>query len=225
MSSVRVALCFSGLPRFVFETHRYWKHCLLDVYKPDVFIHTWQTTEFDPNNFWSLYNPRVLTWETPKQYDVSLYKERIWAYRTVPQNQVAQYTGIKRAIQSALEYQNALGFEYDVIIRARFDWFLAHVDLELNSCVNVAHTPGLNGHRFKFMGEEHLGISDQFAYGSAKTMAVYSQLVDNMPLLYTDYGVDFCGELFLKSHLLLNNIEVKQHHWHNGIVRPTGIMP
>jgi hypothetical protein len=222
---VRVALCFSGLPRFVRETHRYWKRCLLDVYQPDVFIHTWQNLDFDPNNFWSLYQPKILSWEQPKKYDVSLYTDRIWAYRTVPQNQLAQYTGIQKAIGLALDYQTNFGFEYDVIIRARFDWFLQTVELELNNAVNVAHTPGLSGHRFQFLDQEYLGISDQFAYGSSTTMKTYAQLVDWLPTLYQDYKVDFCGELFLKSHLLLHNIPVKEHNWHNGIVRPTGIIP
>jgi hypothetical protein len=190
-----------------------------------VFIHTWQNLDFDPNNFWSLYQPKILSWEQPKKYDVSLYTDRIWAYRTVPQNQLAQYTGIQKAIGLALDYQTNFGFEYDVIIRARFDWFLQTVELELNNAVNVAHTPGLSGHRFKFLDQEYLGISDQFAYGSSTTMKTYAQLVDLLPTLYQDYKVDFCGELFLKSHLLLHNIPVKEHNWHNGIVRPTGIIP
>jgi hypothetical protein len=222
---VRVALCFSGLPRFVFETHSYWKQCILDPYTPDVFIHSWQTLEFDPRNFWSLYHPKILAWEQPKQYDVSLYTERIWAYRTVPQNQVAQYTGIQKAIGLAIEYQTQFDFEYDIIVRARFDWFLKKIDFEKNNCVNVAHTPGLKGHRFKFLSQEHLGISDQFAYGNSSVMKTYAQLVDWLPTLYQEYKVDFCGELFLKSHLLLHNTPVKEHHWHNGIVRPTGINP
>ena len=56
-------------------------------------------------------------------------------------------------------------------------------------------------------------------------MSIYSELVDNMPILYKDYKIDFCGELFLKSHLLYHNIEVKEHKFINGIVRDWGVMP
>lgn len=221
---MKVAVCFSGLPRFVRETYPYWQRCLFEPYDCDVFVHTWKT-DFCVENIFSLYKPVALTCENPKTYDVSLYTERIWAYRTVPQNQIAQYTGIKKAIGLALDYQATKTINYDIVIRARFDWFLEKVDLEINDCVNLAHTPGLNGHRFQFLNQSHLGVNDQFGYGSPATMQIYSALVDNLPTLYSDYGVDFCGELFLKSHLLLNNVEVKEHRWKNGIVRWDGVIP
>ena len=225
---MKVALCFSGLPRFVKETYPYWKTCLLDPYKPDVFIHTWKQTTDHTNLLQALYSPIVLSMENPKQYDTSIYNEERevqWPYRTTPQTQISQYTGIKKSLQLRQLWEEQHRFKYDVVIRARFDWFLEKINLEINDSINIAHTPTLKGHRFLFRGKEYLGISDQFAYGSSDNMTIYSQLVDNLPTLYKEYKVDFCGELFMKSHLLYNNIPVKEHIWKNGIVRDWGVMP
>ena len=227
---MRVALCFSGLPRFVEETFSYWKHSLLDPYQPDVFVHTWsEPGTVDYNNLSrtlsTLYQPRVLTIQAPEKFDVSIYRDRIWPHRTTPSNQVSQYTSIKRSLELRRLWETHNQFEYDIVVRARFDWYLKEVDLEVNNEINVAHTPTLSRHQFQFQGQPYVGISDQFAYGSSENMTVYSQLVDNMPQLYQDYGIDFCGELLLKGHLLYHQLGVKEHRWTNGMVRSDGIMP
>lgn len=222
---MKVALCFSGLPRFLRETYPYWKKCLIDPYAPDVFVHTWDTSTFATNTVQSLYRPTVLKTENPQQWDTSLYTDRIWPHRTTPSTQISQYEGIKRVLALREDYEKSHAFAYDIVIRARFDWYLESVDLEKNNFINVAHTPTLNGHRFLFDGMEHIGISDQFAYGSSENMTIYSQLVDNLPILYKNYKIDFCGELFLKSHLLYHKLDVKEHKWNNGIVRDWGVMP
>jgi len=226
---MRVALCFSGMPRFVEEAFPYWKQSLLDPYQPDVFVHTWENTGPSYNNLrqtlLTLYNPRALTIQAPQTFDVSIYRDRIWPHRTTPSNQVSQYTSIKRSLELRRQWETQHEFEYDIVIRARFDWYLKEADLEVNDKINVAHTPTLLNHRFQFQGQPHVGISDQFAYGSSRNMTIYSQLVDNMPRLYQDHGIDFCGELFLKAHLLYHQLDVKEHRWTNGMVRSDGIMP
>ena len=225
---MKVALCFSGLPRFVKETYPYWKKCLLDPYQPDVFIHTWKQTTDYTELLHTFYSPIGLATETSKQYDTSIYNEDRalqWPFRTSHQTQISQYTGIKKSLQLRQNWEDRNGFKYDIVIRARFDWFLEKVNLEINDFINIAHTPTLKGHLFMFRGKEYLGISDQFAYGTSDNMTVYSQLVDNLPILYKEYKIDFCGELFLKSHLLYHNVDVKEHKWTNGIVRDWGVMP
>jgi hypothetical protein len=166
--------------------------------------------------------------QSTKTFDVSIYNEKRdveWPFRTSLQTQISQYTGIKNSLYYAQEWEESSGNNYDIVVRARFDWFLEKVDFEINDYINVANTPTLVGHKFIFKEQQYTGISDQFAYGSSKNMRIYSQLVDNLPTLYKDYKVDFCGELFLKAHLVYNNVEVKEHNWNNGIVRDWGIMP
>jgi len=227
---MKVALCFSGLPRFLSETLPYWKNCIINPYKPSVFIHAW----FDGNsydrkkltdNLQSFYSPKILHVQSFEKFDVSTYNERIAPHRTTPQNVISQFTGIKRSLELSREYEIANDLEFDIVVRARFDWYLAKVDFEINNQINVAHTPTLCNHKFLFNGDNHVGINDQFAYGNSKNMALYGKLVDNVPNLYSNHRVDFCGEILLKSHLLDYGLDVKEHVWQNGIVRADGIMP
>jgi hypothetical protein len=226
---MKVALCFSGLPRFLHETLPYWKKSILDVYSPDVFVHVWKNqdhSDLNVKNFiMDAYAPKAMVQQPPKTFDVSIYNERIWPHRTTPQNQLSQYYGIWRSQTLRQEYENHLDRRYDIVIRSRFDWFLENVNLEVNNCINVAHTPTLCNHRFMWEGGEYVGINDQFAYGSSGNMTLYGNLINNLPFLYSQKQIDFCGELFLKSHLLFHNIPVKEHNWNNGIVRQTHIMP
>lgn len=229
---MKVALCFSGLPRFIERTYAYWQTCIINRYDTDVFIHTWKTgdAQQDYQNAQTLvhlYQPTLISMQSIPIFDTASYVDRIWPHRITPQAQFSQFTGIKRSQQLRIHWEQQQGWQYDIVVRARFDWYLEHVDFEINDCINIAHTPGLAGHKFYFqnLGQHMLGINDQFAYGSSHNMMLYSQLVDNIPFLYHYHKIDFCGELFLKAHLVYHNLEVKEHYWNNGIVRDTGIIP
>ena len=228
---MKVALCFSGQPRYLDQTHRYWRGSIIDRYNPDIFVHTWQDPTDSNRNQWirhtvlSLYNPKSFAFETAPQFDVSSFRDRIWPHRILPAAQFSQFTGVQRSQQLRQQWEKANSFVYDVVVRARFDWYLAHVDFEINRFINTARTPTLDGHQFQFRGQQLTGISDQFAYGSSDLMTVYGDMVDNIHNLYHNETVDFCGELFLKAHLAYHNIDVKQHVFQNGIVRDWGVMP
>jgi hypothetical protein len=226
---MKVAVCFSGLPRFLLECIPYWRKCLLDTYDCDVFVHTWsQSVSQDALTRQLIhhkYAPIRFKMESAPQFDVSSYTHRVWPHRVTPQAQFSQFEGIKRAQLLRQTQEQAQGYKYDVVIRARFDWYLAQVKLDINPCVNVAHTPTLNGHIFTYDHTQLLGISDQFAYGTSEVMDVYAHVVDNMPHLYHAHGVDFCGELFLRAHLHEHNMCIKQHVLNHGIVRSWGLMP
>lgn len=226
---MKVAVCFSGLPRFVQECAPYWHNCLLRVYDCDVFVHTWkQNTQQDAVTYaliQQLYAPVRMVQEPVPEFDVSPYTSRVWPHRVTPQAQFSQFEGIKRAQQLRQLQEVSTGRKYDVVVRARFDWYLKQVQFESNSCVNVARTPTLDGHVFTYDEIQLVGISDQFAYGASQVMDVYARIVDNMPSLYADHGVDFCGELFLRAHLHEHGVCIQQHVWQHGIVRSWGIMP
>lgn len=228
---MRVALCFSGQPRYLMQTYPYWRNCIIDRYSADVFVHTWKTPLDPAHNQWvsdtvvSLYNPVSFQFETPVEFDVSSYTDRIWPFRITPSAQFSQFTGVQRSQQLRHRHEAAQGFVYDVVVRARFDWYLKRVDFEKNNCVNTARTPTLDGHRFLWRDQQLVGISDQFAYGSSEIMTTYGDMVDNIYNLYHNERVDFCGELFLRAHLAYHNLPIKEHHFDNGIVRDWGVMP
>lgn len=224
---MKVALCFAGLPRYVQQTHDYWRKCLLEPYQPDVFIHTWcddhvPTLQAQLN---SLYNPKCCVVEAPREMPTAMYIDRIWPHRTTPTGVLSQWYSVQQSIQFKKQHETQHAFTYDVVIRARFDWFLSHVDLEQNDAWNIAHTPTLNNHRFKFRDQVLTGINDQFGYGSSQTADVVSTIFDQIPNLYQNEQVDFCSELFLKAHLHMNQIPIKEHKWNNGMVRWWGVNP
>jgi hypothetical protein len=194
-----------------------------------VFVHTWRQSESQDAQttqlIAQLYQPVRYQTDYVPTFDVSPFIHRIWPHRVTPQAQFSQFEGIRRAQLMRQTQEQVNGVKYDVVIRARFDWFLAHVNLEINPCVNVARTPTLDGHQFTHDQTPLVGISDQFAYGTSDVMDVYATIVNNMRSLYLNHGVDFCGELFLRAHLHEHHVCIKQHVWHNGIVRSWGIMP
>lgn len=225
---MKVALCFSGLPRYVIQTWSYWKQSVLDVYMPDVFVHTWcdsDQSETLKSQLFSLYAPVSCVVSPPQPQDVSIYKERIWPHRTTPEGVLSQWFSVKHSLQQRKQHELLKGFTYDVVIRARFDWYLQKVDLEINDAWNIAHTPTLAGHKFKFRGQLLVGVNDQFGYGSSHTADVVSELFDQIPHLYQNEQVDFCSELFLKAHLCVNHIQIQEHKWNNGMVRWWGVNP
>lgn len=225
---MKVALCFGGLPRYVMQTHAYWCKCLLDPYAPDVFVHTWcEDSNILPlrDQILSLYNPVSCVVEPPRAMDVSIYKDRIWPHRTTPQGVLSQWYSVQQSLRARSAHEQVNGFTYDVVIRARFDWFLEQVQLEVNPHWNIAHTPTLNNHRFRLRGEILTGINDQFGYGTSHTADVMSELFDQIPHLYQNEQVDFCSELFLKAHMHLHHIQIQEHKWNNGMVRWWGVNP
>ena len=225
---MKVAVCFSGLPRFIQQCAPYWRTSLLEPYDCDVFVHTWcqdPAQDIVTQQMVShMYQPVRFQMQPMPVWDVSMYDQRIWPHRISPQAQLSQFEGIKRAQRLRQTQEVATRITYDVVIRARFDWYLANVSLENNPCVNVACTPTLDGHTFTYDQIPLVGINDQFAYGTSVTMDVYATVVDNIPNLYAHHGVDFCGELFLRAHLHEHHVCIKTHKWHNGIVRAWGIM-
>lgn len=226
---MKVAVCFSGLPRFIQECAGYWRKSLLEPYDCDVFVHTWSQNDSQDHNTYNLvsqlYQPVRYQMDVMPEFDVGVYTERIWPHRVTPQAQFSQFEGIKRA-QNLRQVQEKINHKlYDLVIRARFDWYISHINLEINPCVNVARTPTLDGHLFTYDTTQLVGINDQFAYGTSAVMDVYASIVDNIKNLYVNHGVDFCGELFLRAHLHEHRMCIKQHQWQNGIVRSWGIMP
>lgn len=227
---MRVALCLSGLPRFLQQTAAYWHRSIVAPYRADVFAHTWLTDNSIQNSLvkdlvGQLYRPCAAQFEFIPQFDTRSFVDRIWPHRITPSAQFSQFLGIKRAQQLRQTWEQQHNFLYDIVVRARYDWYLHSVNFEKNPCVNVARTPTLDNHKFVYDQTPLVGISDQFAYGNSEVMNIYAGIVDNISSLYHNHNVDFCGELFLRAHLHENHVCIKQHQFTHGIVRNWGIMP
>lgn len=211
MREPRVAICFAGLPRLNPATMPGWRR-FIGRYDADVFVHTW----LEPNanrdrlmaSICDMVNPRQLIIEQPVRLNTSIYSERIWAYRSEPRNVLSMWYSIKRSMELCMDWQDAVGVDYDIICRARFDWWFDAIDLMSNGGLTVPDDPGLSGHHFAYQGRPYVGHNDQFGYGSRRVMEEYSRTFDRIPWLYKDDGVDFCSELFLTANMIAQDIPV-----------------
>jgi len=110
---------------------------------------------------------------------------------------------IKRSVELALNWD-----QYDIVCRARFDWWCESIELETHSGLTVPDDPGLGGHHFTYRGVHFIAHNDQFGYGPPDVMQTYATTFDRIPWLYSDDGVDFCSELFLTANMISYNIPV-----------------
>jgi hypothetical protein len=208
----KVALCFAGLPRLSAISNQSW-HRLIAQHDTDVFVHTWaddiphiQTVRQDIS---AAFDPRVAHIELRRDFDTSLYTDRIWAYRSDPKNVISMWYSIAQSIGLADEYARQHGIEYDYVCRARFDWWCERFSLEPFDGLTVPDDPGLGGHNFTHRGIWYVAHNDQFGYGSMYVMRDYAETFHRIPWLYDNDGVDFCSELLLTTNMLTKKIPVR----------------
>ena len=213
----KVAVCFAGLPRLHATTVPLWER-FISCYNADVFVHTWleptairdQVVEKICKHF----APKQLMLEPAKLFNIARYNERIWPHRSHPGNVISMWHSIKSSIGLCTAWQSATNSNYDIICRARFDWWCPNLILEQNENLTVPDDPGLSGHNFTYKGTPYVGHNDQFGYGNTKIMQEYAATVDRIPWLYSDDGVDFCSELFLTANMISKKIPV---HYQLGL--------
>lgn len=208
---MKTALIISGQPRSVETTFPFIKENLLDINKPDVFVHAWNdrsmigrqpvssggvvASEPIPDTIIhiidTLYNPKVMKLETPRVFDELDYNERKYP-QIKPRNSLSQR-------YSVLQSFNLIDEPYDAIIRIRFDWAIhtpiSVADLPLDCVTLPDDCPHMGG------------VNDQFAISNYTNMKVYSELFTAIPELYRN-GIPFCDEILLGQHLARRRIPV-----------------
>jgi hypothetical protein len=210
---MKVAVCFAGLPRFNNRLMLNWKTKIVDRYQAQVFVHTWYDTYSNLSALQSqltpIIQPTMITAEHFRQFDTSIYTpDRIWPHRSTPKNVLSMWYSINQSFGMALDWSKSHGFEWDIMIRARWDWWFDHMDLVTRDAVTVPADPGLNGHWFTCQNQHHCAHNDQFGYGPPAYMQHYANTFNCVPELYLADGVDFCSELLLTANLLKQNIPI-----------------
>lgn len=202
----KIAICFSGLPRLSQLTVTKWQQ-FISEYDIDVFVHTWHEPETVRSQTVSYiaeaFKPKQLVIENSKQFNTARYNERIWPYKSQPKNVLSLWYSVKQSIELALNWD-----QYDIICRARFDWWCESIVLNKFDGLTVPDDPGLCNHHFTYKNKRYLAHNDQFGYGPPDVMKIYGSTVDRIPWLYSDDGVDFCNELFLTATLISNNVPI-----------------
>ena len=220
---MRVAVCFSGLPRLHAHNAILAWHRIISKYSADVFIHTWINTDQHnsiDNRLAGEFKPKILKYEPLRKLNVDMFTDRIWptadAYRML-----SGFIGIRESIGLAIQYAEHQHFEYDFIIRGRFDVAVDTFELEPVECngVVVPDDPDKHGLQFTYRGEQLWGINDLIAYGSSQAMHLYSITDQHMHSLYRDEGVDVCPEIFLTASLKKQQVPIMFQKINHHIVR------
>jgi hypothetical protein len=201
----RVAIAFGGLPRVRLGAVAFRWRDIIEKYDADVFVHTWVQPD-DPiglvgvEQIKYLYDPLVLKGEPARSFPMHEYQDRVW--NTVkPFNVLSMFASIKEGIHLASDYAAARGFQYDYIIRSRFDVLATLLELEPAAGVVVPDDPDKSVLKFKYRGEELCGVNDLLAYGNHDAMMAYASTIDEIPSLYHDEEVGMCAEVLLTASL------------------------
>jgi hypothetical protein len=192
---MKIALCFSGQPRFVKETYQnYLDNLIIPNNIEDIFVHTWwdaeklneplltswndvgyhikiflesDTIEFIQNN----YQPKkiITEKETFKHYIGAGEFGKIQI--TQPHIFQSMVNSIYKCNQLKKQYEEENNFKYDLVIRTRTDInILDKIDLSNLSLFNKLYIPGGIGVL------NYDSINDQFAIGNSDIMDIYSNL-------------------------------------------------
>jgi hypothetical protein len=218
---MRIAICFSGQPRYIEEGFFYVKKNILDKYENvDVFVHSWWSSEYINKGFIGTnvkrdcfyesdtvekikkyYNPIDCIFEKQIHFDIN---HNINYGKQNPLAVYSMFYSIYKSNQLKSEYESKNNFKYDLVIRCRFDIVINYFDLNLS-----------DKDKYIFVGGEHhhggqSGIpNDQFAISSSQNMDLYSSVYKNIFDYSKDnhfYDRDFVGEEILKYHFTNKNI-------------------
>lgn len=188
---MRVALCLSGHVRTLMQTHASLRSAILEPWKPDVFVHTWDTVGLDgPRG----ETPVSETWLRSTLMPVNLRIKRLdelnleFARRrdelfAVPgpilpfgddpdrrllvPAMLSQLYGVHHCDLLRREHEQKFGFRYDAVIRGRMDNLfrerlpLGSLELSIGR-VFIPNHAGCGGY------------CDQFALGDSDTMTQYA---------------------------------------------------
>lgn len=205
---MRVALCLSGQPRFVRECYSGIKSHLIDLNKPDIFIHTWsyekesdRSHKFGGNGGWKnhrigandhkyaveMYDPVSHVIEDKRNFSIpkvdlrrglSFYspgteKEAVEAEmshddycRLILSNNLSMWYSIQSCHLLALNHAMSNNFEYDWIVRCRFDLDIKQ-GLKLSALDN----------KFLYaveMSKKYGHIADWLNFSSSENMSIYA---------------------------------------------------
>lgn len=220
---MKIALCFSGQPRNYeqgYEAQRW----LVEEYGADVFFHTVldesgykantinKIYPYDPEiveKIVALYNPKTYYVDTAFDYNTNRCSNSGYPLQAT----LSMYNSIYRSIYLAMHDAYSLNFQYDVIIRTRFDLDVKfHPENLLEDHINVFE--------WEYKHLQRYGVNDQFAVGNTRNMKLYSEVYIHL-LDYLDSKpyIDFLefpkhqenrlkNEYLLKYHLNRNDVPI-----------------
>jgi len=250
---MKIALCFSGQPRNVLECYTSIRDKLMLPNKiTDVFIHTWWRNEWEENQPYkgkdsghnreptvfdknaisdiiNLYKPIYIETEDDRINDVyieeTFFNDPVFDYRRMPYDRIYNcLLSMYKANELKGEYEKQKNFEYDAVIKLRFDFYLFNkiiirkLDLNYINLFNISWN----------LEDNKAWVDDIFAIGNKKNMDIYCSAVNYIKEHDQNFP-NFLGPNGILAYILSkNNIEWKipfNLGMDGNIFRDSGIPP
>jgi hypothetical protein len=154
----------------------------------------------------NLYNPIKFLIEKQIPFEYGKYIEKnMPGIRS--DHLFSMFYSIYKSNQLKKEYEKSNQFEYDFVIRSRFD-------VKLNSPINF-NIDNSKIHLPSGCFDSQNGYVDCFAYSNSKYMDIYSETFKYIDEIMNTSNIRFCGEYILRHHLDSNDIPVDETYWHS----------
>lgn len=222
---MKVALCFSGLPRNIKDTYKsIYENLLVPNNIEDVFFHTWECE--DKQNIGNQYEDYIYD-KSDQEFMFEKYQPKRYieepqgSYKNDPNNlsddvlskyerpditkcsdKQSQFYSQYQAVKLITDYQKDNGFVYDAVIKMRFDLIFFNPIIVKNLDLQIVYI--LN---FMTNMETELMINDWMAVGSYDNIQKYAEVWINLKLLL-DQGVRIFPEELMAKNLINYGIEV-----------------
>lgn len=130
---IRIALLITGTTRNYKENYITWKKYLLDIFNVDIFFHTYDVTGYKTTNISTFNGAEVIETLNPKKYIIDPFTDKINEFNKEITSQClrsgspkpefirAQLYSIYKSNELKKEYEKENNFEYDIVIKIRFD--------------------------------------------------------------------------------------------------------
>jgi hypothetical protein len=229
----RIAICFSGSPRT-------WKKCISslhnilkcrDIDTVDVFCHIWdfntirngatpngnspkvKVTPNELNELIAALNPKKFLIESAREFTPMSSDQELRV-----SSWMSQAYGIMRAARLKREYEIKNNFQYDVVVRARYD-SLYHDNIS-NSYVNILDDT-MHGFHFGWDNQKHIGrMGDICWFADSDTYDLIADYYLNMHTISNKwYNNKAMPETVFFHYIKKNNIRIQNNHWYIQLFR------
>lgn len=199
---MKIALCLSGYFSSKFSVkkirnyyytngflgYNYINKFLLNPFKPDIFIHSW---DIKNQNFINLLYSKYIkasTFEAQKLFeeevnDLTKLSLKYPDHPSSPFLMLSQAYGRKKSIELKKSFEKKNNFKYDCVIYARFDLGMRDIYMEkINRCTEIAFSKSLDMKYLytKFWNQLNQGFSDMWIFSNSENMDIYSKYYDKI---------------------------------------------
>lgn len=193
---MKIALCLAGQLRSVEGGYEYLHKNLISRYDVDVFMNFWiPKKEQSREKALELYKP--LKWTSQEEFPDGYFSrftntgEKFWP----PRNPYHSFYSVFHANLLKKEHEVRNGFDYDFVVRTRFDYALNIVIPFEQLDKKVVYIPS-----DRMTKERNFG-SDAFSMGSSQVIDKYCSTYLYLNEYYNNYNVPMIAEHMMSANL------------------------